>query len=79
MRPVADRWLTCQICNWGTPARDGKPTLCVVQPDGKVLVRLLPGTFSIDGGVFFDGVTFIAESSKPTSKPKARKRSRATR
>jgi hypothetical protein len=38
------------------------PALCVVHPDGRVEVQAPSGvTMNVDGAIFFDGISFIAE------------------
>ena len=72
MRPVEIRWLTCQIANY-LGMFGSKPTLCVVRPNGVVEVKT-EFPLSVDGAVFFDGVSFIAEVAAPR-RPLVKKRS----
>lgn len=58
MRPHADRWLTCQATTYLGMAA-GKPTLCLVRASGSVEVKA--NGLSVDGGIFFDGLSFVAE------------------
>ncbi len=57
MRPIADRWMTCQISKY-LGMFDSTPSLCLVRPGGEVEVK---STGGVDGAVFLDGVSFVAE------------------
>ncbi len=58
MRPVSTRWFTILSSSY-LGMFDAKPILCVVQPGGDVQVK--SAGFSVDGGLFFDGLSFVAE------------------
>jgi hypothetical protein len=57
MRPIADRWLTCQISKY-LGLFDSTPSLCLVRSGGQVEVK---STGGVDGAAFLDGVSFVAE------------------
>lgn len=76
MRPADERWLTAQITEY-IAMRDARAVLCLVRPDGKVLV----GTRHInyDGAVYFDGVSFFAEGRRRPPRRRGGKVARAKR
>lgn len=59
MRPASSRWFNIYGSSY-LGMFDARPTLCVVHPTGDVAVKAETG-FGVDGGLFFDGVTFVAE------------------
>jgi hypothetical protein len=58
MRPRSDRWLTCQLA-LVLATFDASPTLLAVRASGDVEVKAR--NLSIDGAVFLDGLSFVAE------------------
>ena len=77
LRPRDPRWLTCQVTSYlGMYA--ATPRLCAILANGDVRVQLPAGSLSVDGAVFFDGLSFFAESiAKPA--PVARRKARKAR
>jgi hypothetical protein len=59
MRPASTRWFNIYTSSY-LGMYDARPALCVVHPSGDVAVKM-EGGMSVDGGLFFDGVSFVAE------------------
>ena len=57
MRPGSDRWFTIQTTSYLGMAA-GKPSLCLIRASGSVEAK---DGLGVDGGIFFDGVSFVAE------------------
>jgi hypothetical protein len=76
MRPVEDRWLTCQLTTYVSMC-DGKPTLCIVRKTGEVHVEA--HDLGYDGAVFFDGLSFLAEGSRRPRTGRVRSAAKAPR
>lgn len=61
MRPKAKRWLTCWFSTWAG-MYNSHASLCVVSPNGLVEVQNpVEATLNVDGAIYFDGISFIAE------------------
>jgi hypothetical protein len=60
MRPASTRWFNIFGSSY-LGMYDAHPMLCVVHNTGDVAVKMEAGSISVDGGLFFDGVTFVAE------------------
>ena len=60
MRPRTERWLTA-IRSGHLGMYDFRPVLLVVFPGGQVQAQLGAQAPSEDGGIFLDGLSFVAE------------------
>jgi hypothetical protein len=61
MRPRSTRWLLCWVSSYAG-MYNSHAALCVIHTDGRVEVQLPTGvTMNVDGAIFFDGISFIAE------------------
>lgn len=58
MRPASMRWFAILGSSY-LGMYDARPMFCLVKPNGDVEVK--GGGLGVDGGIFFDGVSFVAE------------------